>query len=162
MSVYWVVALLLTLTLLVTSLLLVYPVVRQAHAVAHREGFLALAASFFLLTLAATDGLFLGPSTRTYAAAFVASVAATAGVWYFARPFLRFDDDAAGFGFDPVTAREDDAGFGPGEGDVGFEPQRNDAGFGPGEGDAASPAHGDGPSDAPGRNDGRVRGGDAP
>lgn len=83
-----VIALVDVLILLVTSLLLVYPVVRRAHNVAHRSGFVALAVAFLLLTAAATDAFLVGPGLRTTALGFFASLAALAGTWVFARPFL--------------------------------------------------------------------------
>lgn len=82
-----VLALLAALTLTVTSLLLVYPVVRYAANVAHTRGFLALAAAFFLLTVAAVDGLLFGPGLRVSMAVFLASLCGLVGTASFARPF---------------------------------------------------------------------------
>lgn len=82
-----VLALLDALTLTVTSLLLIYPVVRYAANVAHSRGFLALAAAFLLLTVAAVDGLLFGASLRVSVFVFLASVCALAGTASFARPF---------------------------------------------------------------------------
>lgn len=83
-----VIALVDVLILLVTSLLLVYPVVRHADNVAHSSGFVALAVAFLLLTAAATDAFLVGPGLRNTALGFFASLAALAGTWVFARPFL--------------------------------------------------------------------------
>lgn len=99
-TVLGVLALLDALTLTVTSLLLVYPVVRYAANVAHTRGFLALAAAFFLLTVAAVDGLLFGASLRASAVVFLASLCGLVGTASFARPFcslptwLTNDDDA--------------------------------------------------------------------
>lgn len=80
-------ALLNALTLTVTSLLLLYPVVRYAPNVAHSRGFLALAGAFFLLTVAAIDGLLFGASRRLAAVVFLAAVCSLGGTASFARPF---------------------------------------------------------------------------
>lgn len=96
-----VLALLDGLTLTVTSLLLVYPVVRYAPNVAHTRGFLALAAAFLLLTIAAIDGLLFGRSLSVSATVFLASLSGLIGTASFARPFcslpawLTSDDDAS-------------------------------------------------------------------
>jgi len=82
-----VLALLDALTLTVTSLLLLYPVVRYAPNVAHTRGFLALASAFLLLTVAAVDGLLFGSSLRVSLAVFLASLCALGGTASFARPF---------------------------------------------------------------------------
>lgn len=83
-----VLALLAALTLTVTSLLLVYPVVRYAANVAHTRGFLALAGAFFLLTVAAVDALLFGPSLRVSAVVFLASLCGLVGTASFARQFV--------------------------------------------------------------------------
>ena len=85
-------ALLNALTLTVTSLLLIYPVVRYAPNVAHTRGFLALALAFFLLTVGAIDGLLFGASSRLSAVVFTAAVCSLAGTASFARPFCSLPD----------------------------------------------------------------------
>lgn len=79
------------LTLLVTSLLLVYPLVRHSHNVAYRSGFVLLAVAFFLLTAAAVDAFVFGRGLRNTAVAALASAAALGGTWAFARPFCSLD-----------------------------------------------------------------------
>lgn len=81
-------ALLNTLTLLVTSLLLVYPVVRYATNVAHTRGFLSLAVAFFLLTAGAVQGLLFGRPDGVSLLSVTASLFALLGSFLFARPFL--------------------------------------------------------------------------
>ncbi len=81
-------ALLNTLTLLVTSLLLVYPVVRYATNVAHTWGFISLAVAFFLLTAAAVQGLLFGRPDGVSLFSVAASLFALLGSFLFARPFL--------------------------------------------------------------------------
>jgi hypothetical protein len=77
-----------TLTLLVTSALLVYPVVRYATNVAHTVGFVSLAFAFFLLTAAAVDAFLFGRSSGVSLLTVSASVFALLGSFSFARPFL--------------------------------------------------------------------------
>lgn len=99
-----VLALLAALTLLVTSLLLVYPVVRYAGNVAHTRGFLSLAAAFLLLTVAALDGLLFGESLRVSVVVLLASLAALGGTASFARPFLGLPGWAEARDDDPEPA----------------------------------------------------------
>ncbi|MFB6221152.1 MAG: hypothetical protein ABEH90_06900 [Halolamina sp.] len=100
-------ALLNTLTLLVTSLLLIYPVLRYATNVAHTTGFVSLAFAFFLLTVAAVHGLLSGRTDGVSMLIVAASLFALLGSFAFARPFL------PGLGR-PVSLREfaDDADAG--------------------------------------------------
>lgn len=81
-------ALLDALTLLATSALLAYPVVRYSTNVAHTGGTLALAVSFFLLTVAAVDAVVYGASLRLSTVVLLASLASLVGTAAFARPFL--------------------------------------------------------------------------
>lgn len=83
-----VLALLDALTLLVTSLLLVYPVIRYSSNVAHTGGFVSLSAAFVLLTMAAVDGVLFGASLRVSVVVFLASLFGLVGTASFARPFL--------------------------------------------------------------------------
>lgn len=106
-------ALLAVLTLLVTSLLLVYPVVRYASNVAHTAGLVALSAAFLLLTVAAVDGFLFGRSVRVSAAVLFASLAALVGTVSFARPFLALPAWSSASSDDPEPAAFED-GFGGG------------------------------------------------
>ena len=83
-----VLALLDALTLLVTSLLLVYPVVRYSSNVAHTGGFVSLSTAFVLLTAAAVDGVLFGPGLRISLLVSLASLFGLVGTASFARPFL--------------------------------------------------------------------------
>jgi hypothetical protein len=85
--------------LLAASLLLVYPVYAYAQNVAYTEGFVGIAVGFFLLTLSNLLGLLiendvLAPGLESSAAITAAmnlgaSVAATIGIYYFARQFIQ-------------------------------------------------------------------------
>jgi hypothetical protein len=103
-----VLALLDALTLTVTSLLLVYPVVRYAANVAHTRGFLFLAAAFLLLTVAAVDGLLFGRSLRISVVVFLASLSGLVGTASFARPFCSLPAWLAG---DDAPAAGEPAAF---------------------------------------------------
>ena len=102
--------------LLAATLLLVYPTVAYAQNVAYSEGFVGLATGFVLLTVSNTVGLLiqhdlLAPAVDHSAAItgvlnLGASVAATIGIYYFARQFIR--TDAASF---EVTEPEGSGGF---------------------------------------------------
>lgn len=85
--------------LLATSLMLIYPVVAYARNVAYTEGFVGLATGFVLLTVSNTlsiliDNDVLAPELESSVAVtgivnLGASVAATIGIYYFARQFIR-------------------------------------------------------------------------
>jgi len=106
--------------LLVTSLLLVYPLVTHAQNVAYTEGFVLLALSLFVFTLSYAFGVLrlwsLAGRTSLH---FVAAALLAAGVWQFAREFVALDDslgvaslDTANdpaSGDDTFTERFDDA-----------------------------------------------------
>lgn len=85
-------ALLNALTLLATSVLLLYPVVRYSTNVAHTGGTVALSVSFFLLTVAAVDAVLFGASLRLSAVVLLAALASFVGTAAFARPFLSLPD----------------------------------------------------------------------
>jgi hypothetical protein len=76
------------LTLLVTSLLLLYPVLRYAPNVANTTGFVTLSVAFFLLTGAALKALLWGYDGTTSPLILAAALLALAGSFSFARPFL--------------------------------------------------------------------------
>ncbi|MBP1985684.1 hypothetical protein [Halolamina salifodinae] len=113
-------ALLDALTLLVTSALLLYPVVRYSTNVAHPRGTLALSAAFFLLTVAAVDAVLYGASLRLSAVVLLASLASLVGTAAFARPFLslpaRPGDTGADAGDDATEPAPFESQFGQ-EGD---------------------------------------------
>ena len=83
--------------LLVTSLLLVYPLVTHAQNVAYTEGFVLLALSLFVFTMSYAFGVLriwtLPGRTGLH---FVAAVLLTAGVWQFAREFVDLGDGSLG------------------------------------------------------------------
>ncbi|WP_162224164.1 hypothetical protein [Halorussus salinus] len=85
-----------TTMLVLTSALLVYPVVAYARNVAHTRGLLLLGGAFLSLTVSYVASVPLGMSLVSSAFDFVASVLAAAGVWQFARPFLRLDGHEVG------------------------------------------------------------------
>ncbi|MFC6953463.1 hypothetical protein [Halorubellus litoreus] len=102
--------------LLAASLLLAYPVYAYAQNVAYTEGFVGIAVGFFLLTLSNLLGLLidndvLAPGLESSAAITAlmnlgASVAATIGIYYFARQFIRTDSTEF-----EVTEPEGSGGF---------------------------------------------------
>ena len=103
-----------TTALVIASLFLLYPVVAYAHNVAHTRGLVLISSAFVVLTVsyvvwAATGtrdisaGMGLVPSVLNLAAA----VTAAAGVWQFARPFVRFGDEE----LDASTVGETAGGF---------------------------------------------------
>lgn len=81
-----------TTAMVIASLLLVYPVVAYARNVAYTRGLLLLAASFLIVTASYIVWGVLQMSLLSTVLDLVASIAAAAGVWQFARPHIRFDD----------------------------------------------------------------------
>jgi len=102
--------------LLAASLLLIYPVVAYARNVAYTEGFVGLAVGFFLLTLSNLFGLLvdqdvLAPALDSSVAVrgivnLGATVAATIGIYFFARQFIDTTD-----GDFETTGSESTGGF---------------------------------------------------
>lgn len=102
--------------LLAASILLAYPTVAYAQNVAYTEGLVGLITGFVLLTISNTVGLLiendlLAPAIEHSVAItgilnLGASVAATIGIYYFARQFIR--TDAASF---EATEPEGSGGF---------------------------------------------------
>ncbi len=80
-----------TTMLVLTSALLVYPVVAYARNVAHTRGLLLLAGSFLTLTVSYVASIPLGLSVVSSVLNLVASILVAAGVWQFARPFVLLD-----------------------------------------------------------------------
>ncbi|UPV73697.1 hypothetical protein M0R89_14260 [Halorussus limi] len=81
-----------TTMLVITSVLLAYPVVTYARNVAHTRGLLLLAAAFLVLTVSYVASVPLGMSLASAVLDLTASVLAAAGIWQFARPFVQLDD----------------------------------------------------------------------
>lgn len=82
-----------TTIMVIASVLLVYPVVAYAHNVAHTRGLLLLAVAFLTLTVSYVAAI---PFDMTLVSALLdltAALLAAAGIWRFARPFVRLDDD---------------------------------------------------------------------
>ncbi|MFC4551853.1 MULTISPECIES: hypothetical protein [Halorussus] len=96
-----------TTALVIASLLLVYPVVTHARNVAHTRGLLLLAAAFLLVTASYVAAVPLHRPLVSEALEFVASLFAAAGIWQFARPFVRFGDEE----FDASAVGETAGGF---------------------------------------------------
>ncbi|WP_227130997.1 hypothetical protein [Halorubellus salinus] len=113
---YQVVAALQIAALLAASLLLVYPTVAYAQNVAYTEGLVGLTTGFVLLTVSNTVGLLIendliAPAVDSSAGItsilnLGASVAATIGIYYFARQFIQ--TNAASF---EATEPEGSGGF---------------------------------------------------
>ncbi|WP_166035596.1 hypothetical protein [Halorussus pelagicus] len=99
--------------LVITTVLLVYPTVAYARNVAHTRGLLLLAAAFLSLTFSYVASIPLELSLVSAVFDFSASVFTAAGIWQFARPFVRMDDR------DVETTTADDASG-------GFESARGD------------------------------------
>lgn len=94
--------------LLLTALLLVYPLVAYAQNVAYTEGFVLLALGFLAFTAAYILGTFQITSfTVRSGLNLLAATFATVGIWSFAREFVTVDphvfevaDSSANRGFD--------------------------------------------------------------
>ncbi|WP_323676325.1 hypothetical protein [Halorubellus sp. PRR65] len=102
--------------LLAASALLAYPTVAYAQNVAYTEGLVGLATGFFLLTISNTVGVLIDADLLAPAVDHTAgitsiinlgaSVAATIGIYYFARQFIQ--TDSTGF---ETTDPEGSGGF---------------------------------------------------
>lgn len=108
-----------TATLVVASLLLVYPVVACARNVAHTRGLALLSASFFAVTATYVVTFFLDAPVVSGALGLLGATLAALGTWEFARPFVRTPDGDVG-----TTAASDPAGRDDGSG--GFESAGDD------------------------------------
>lgn len=84
--------------LLVTSVLLIYPVVAYARNVAYTEGFVFLALSFFSVTAVGVLDFVLDTTTAANLVRLVGAVLALIGVWFFARDFIRISHDSERYG----------------------------------------------------------------
>lgn len=82
-----------TTMLVITSCLLVYPVVVYARNVAYSRGLLLLAGAFFVVTATYVANYWLGRPFVSGLLDLLAAVLAAAGAWQFARPFVRVDGD---------------------------------------------------------------------
>ncbi|USZ68368.1 hypothetical protein NGM10_01185 [Halorussus salilacus] len=81
-----------TATLVIASALLVYPVVAYAHNVAHTRGLLFLSGALLAITVSYVAGIVLELSVASAAFDLASALLAAAGIWQFARPFVRFED----------------------------------------------------------------------
>ena len=81
-----------TAMLVATSLLLAYPVVAYARNVAYTRGLLLLAGAFFVVTAAYATTFWLDQSLVSEVLDLTAALLAAAGVWHFARPYVRLGD----------------------------------------------------------------------
>ncbi|WP_158056895.1 hypothetical protein [Halorussus halophilus] len=82
-----------TTAMVVASLLLVYPVVAYARNVAYTRGLLLLAASFLTVTVSYVVWAIFHMNVLSSALDLLAAVVTAAGIWQFARPFVRFGDE---------------------------------------------------------------------
>ncbi|WP_135826221.1 hypothetical protein [Halorussus ruber] len=80
-----------TTMMVITSALLVYPVVTYAQNVAHTRGLLLLGGAFLALTVSYVCAIPLGMSLASAVLDLVSAALAAVGLWQFARPFVRFD-----------------------------------------------------------------------
>lgn len=74
--------------LLVTSLLLVYPVVSYARNVAYTEALVSLAIAFFTVTVVGILDFVFNATTPANVLRVLGAVFALLGVWFFARDFI--------------------------------------------------------------------------
>lgn len=98
--------------LVLTTLLIAYPVVTYARNVAYTEAFVLLGCSFVLTTVVGVLDFVLGAHTVANALRPVGAFVALLGIWYFAHDFVRFDTtdrfgDFGGF-VDSFGGDEDD------------------------------------------------------
>jgi hypothetical protein len=84
--------------LLLTSGLLVYPVVAYARNVAYTEGIIFLALAFFAVTLVGVFDFLLDATTLANAVRALGGAFAFLGVWFFARDFIRIGGSSDRFG----------------------------------------------------------------
>ena len=82
-----------TTAMVIASLLLVYPIVAYARNVAYTRGLLLLAVSFLTITVSYIVHIIYQMGLLSAALDLIAAVVAAAGVWQFARPFVRFGDE---------------------------------------------------------------------
>lgn len=80
-----------TTMLVITSLLLAYPVVAYARNVAYTRGLLLLAGAFFVVTTTYVTTFWLDMPVVSGVLDLLGALLAAAGAWQFARPFVRFD-----------------------------------------------------------------------
>ncbi|MFB6163986.1 MAG: hypothetical protein ABEJ31_02400 [Haloarculaceae archaeon] len=84
----WILQFIETVLLLVTSLFLLYPLVRYAENVAHERGLGLLAAAFLLLSVRWATAYLPVPPVVPAACGFAAALSIAAGSWTFARSFV--------------------------------------------------------------------------
>lgn len=82
--------------LLITSGLLIYPVLAYARNVAYTEGILFLAFAFFATTAVGVIDFVFGATTVANGVRLLGAASALAGVWFFARDFVSFFGEREG------------------------------------------------------------------
>lgn len=98
-----------TALLVLTSVLLLYPVLAYTRNVVYTEGFVLLALAFLILTFVNITDIVFGWVTVANAARVLAAASGTAGVWYLAREFISTGSGTAEWGSLPNEMdREDD------------------------------------------------------
>ena len=96
-----------TTALVIASLLILYPVATHAHNVAHTRGLILLSAGFLTLTVSYVAWVVFDMGVESAALDLAAALLAAAGIWEFARPFVRFGDTE----FETPTIDEASGGF---------------------------------------------------
>lgn len=87
-----------TALLVLTSVLLLYPVIAYTRNVVYTEGFVLLAFAFLVLTFVnIADNVFEWTTTAN-AARVLAAASGAAGVWYLAREFISIGSSGGGWG----------------------------------------------------------------
>lgn len=96
-----------TTTLIVASLLLVYPVVAYGQNVAYTRGLLLLAGAFLVLMMTYVASFVFHLNLVSATLDLTAALLTAVGVWEFARPFVRFGDSE----FETPTTEKTTGGF---------------------------------------------------
>jgi hypothetical protein len=93
--------------MILVSIFLVYTVSMYSRNVAYTEGLVLLALAFLSVPLVISFEFFFGIATLANATRFSAACLTLAGVWYFARDFVRVGTDS-GYGFDNTGGFDDE------------------------------------------------------
>ena len=96
-----------TTMLVITSALIVYPVVAYARNVAHTRGLLLLAGAFLVLTTSYVAAIPFDMTLVSSVLDLSAALFAAVGIWQFARPFVRLD----GGSVETTASAESSGGF---------------------------------------------------
>ncbi len=78
--------------LVVTTLMLIYPVVAYARNVAYTEALVSLALAFVMITVVALSDFVFELRLLANAARFAGALFGLVGIWFFAREFVHLDD----------------------------------------------------------------------